>query len=186
MAISTRPSAGAYCAASCCGSMDGGACGVAPPIASRLTTFIARARGEFGREYQWMPRMPCENNAPPLSMCQPFSSKRSIRAWSAWRTSRPKPASDRETLSRETSWRSSQVAPTAVICALIEEIRAGREGEPSLSTDVEWPDLDDSTDGWRELQGLSVAKTNMERAPVNCVDHRVGFTSGFIVAGLLR
>ena len=69
---------------------------------------------------------------------------------------------------------------------LDREIRAGREGEPPLSTDVDSPDLDDSTDGWRELQGLSVAKTNMERAPVNCVDHRVGFTSGFIVAGLLR
>jgi hypothetical protein len=62
-----------------------------------------------------------------------------------------------------------------------KQIRPGREGELPLSTDVDSPDLDDSADGRRELQGLSVAKTDMVSAPVNCVDHRMGFTGEFIV-----
>jgi hypothetical protein len=45
------------------------------------------------------------------------------------------------------------------------EIRAGCEGEPSLRTDVDSPDLDDPADGRRELRGFSVAKTNMVSAP---------------------
>ena len=49
------------------------------------------------------------------------------------------------------------------------------------SRHVDSPDLDDSTDGRRELQGLSVAKTNMVSAPVNCVDDRIGFAGEFIV-----
>ena len=61
------------------------------------------------------------------------------------------------------------------------EIRPGCEGEPPLSTDVDSSDLNDSADGRRELQGLSLAKTNMVSAPVNCVDDRVGFTGEFIM-----
>ena len=64
------------------------------------------------------------------------------------------------------------------------EIRPGCESEPSLSTDVDSPGLDDSADGRRELQGLSVAKTNMVSAPVNCVDDRIGFAGEFIVQAL--
>src|SRR5215469_4694929 len=59
------------------------------------------------------------------------------------------------------------------------EIRPGRE--PPLSTDIDSPDLDDSTDGRRELQGLSVAETNMVSAPINRVDDRIGFAGEFIV-----
>ena len=61
------------------------------------------------------------------------------------------------------------------------KIRPGCEGEPPLSTAVDSPDLDDSADGRRELQGLSVAKTNMVSAPINCVDDRIGFAGEFIV-----
>jgi hypothetical protein len=50
-----------------------------------------------------------------------------------------------------------------------------------LSTDVDSPDLDDAADGRRELQGLSVAKTNMVRAPINCVDDRIGFAGELVV-----
>src|SRR5215475_349078 len=63
------------------------------------------------------------------------------------------------------------------------EIRPGCDGEPPLSTDVDSRDLDDSADG-RELQGLSVAKTNMVSAPINCVDDRIGFAGEFIVQAL--
>src|SRR5215467_1647017 len=49
MATSTRPSAGAYCAASWCMR-----CGSTYRV--EVDHIIARARGDFGREYQWMPR----------------------------------------------------------------------------------------------------------------------------------
>jgi hypothetical protein len=54
MATSIRRSAGACCAVSCCGSTAGGACGSTYRV--EVDHIIARARGEFGREYQWMPR----------------------------------------------------------------------------------------------------------------------------------
>ena len=166
--------------------MDGGACGVAPPIASRLTTFIARARGEFGREYQWMPRMPCENNALPLSACQSFSSEMIDPRLERLANLVTEAGFRRRDLRARDELAVEPGSTNRCDLSFDREVRPGCEGEPPLNTDVDSPDLDDSTDGWRELQGLSVAKTNMERAPVNCVDHRVGFTSGFIVAGLLR
>src|SRR5215470_12499907 len=61
------------------------------------------------------------------------------------------------------------------------EIRPGCESEPPLSTDVDSPDLDVSADGRRELQGLSVAKTNMVSVPINCVEHRIGFAGELVV-----
>jgi hypothetical protein len=125
--------------------------------------------------------LPGENNALPLSECQSFSSKMidprlerlaNLVTEAGFRQRDPLARDELAVEPGSTNRRD---------LSFDREIRPGCEGEPLLSTDVDSPDLDDSADGRRELQGLSVAKTNMVSAPVNCVDHRIGFTGEFIV-----
>src|SRR5262249_41521217 len=125
--------------------------------------------------------LPAENNALPLTPCQPFSNKMiDPRLERLANVATEAGFRQRDPLARE----ELAVEPGRTNrrdLSLDREIRAGCEGESPLSTDVDSPDLDDSADGRRELQGFSVAKTNMVSAPINCVDDRIGFAGEFIV-----
>src|SRR6516164_97896 len=128
--------------------------------------------------------LPGENNALTLSACQSFSSKMidprlerlaNLVTEAGFRQRDPLARDELAVEPGSTNRRD---------LSFDREIRPGCDGEPPLSAHVDSPDLDDSADGRRELQGLSVAKTNMVSAPINCIDHRIGFAGEFIVQAL--
>jgi hypothetical protein len=116
-----------------------------------------------------------EDNALSLSVCQPFRNKMiDPRLERLANVATEAGFRQRDPLARD----ELAVEPGSTNrrdLTFDREIRPGCEREPPLSTDVKSPDLDDSADGRRELQGLSVAKTNMVSAPINCVDDCIAF-----------